>query len=120
MDFFATRTLSRSDSRRDALRNTAFLISETLERLTASARVAEAGREIVTSIDEVERNVAEASKVAATGKELAGQANDFVTRLGESSQAIGKVVKVITGVAEHTNLLALNATIEAARAGGGR
>jgi GAF domain-containing protein len=117
MDFFATRTLVLSESRRDALRNTAFLISQTMDRVGASARVAEAAREMVASIDEVERNVAEATKVAVTGQELAATANDVVTRLGQSSDAIGKVVKVISGIAEQTNLLALNATIEAARAG---
>ena len=37
--------------------------------------------------------------------------------LGTSSQQIGEVVRVITTIAEQTNLLALNATIEAARAG---
>jgi putative methionine-R-sulfoxide reductase with GAF domain len=117
MDFFATRTLVLSDSRRDALRNTAFLVSQSMERLQASARVAEAGREMVVSIEEVERNVSEATKVAIDGQDLAAEANDVVTRLGQSSVAIGKVVKTISGIAEQTNLLALNATIEAARAG---
>jgi len=117
MDFFATRTLTLSDSRRDALRNTAFLISQSMDRLAAAARLAEAAREMVASIDEVERNVTEATQVAATGKDLAAHANEVVTRLGDSSNAIGKVVATITGIAEQTNLLALNATIEAARAG---
>ena len=42
------------------------------------------------------------------------------TRIGELSQAagrIGEVVQLITAIAQQTNLLALNATIEAARAG---
>lgn len=117
MDFFATRTLILSDSRRDALRNTAFLVSQSLDRLAAASRIGEAGREMVASIDEVERNVAEATTVAATGQGLAAEANAVVDRLGQSSDAIGKVVKTITGIAEQTNLLALNATIEAARAG---
>ncbi len=117
MDFFATRTLVMADSRRDALRNTAFLISQSMDRLAATARVAEAGREMVASIEEVERNVAEATTVAADGQRVAGEATDFVAGLGRSSAEIDKVVKVITGIAEQTNLLALNATIEAARAG---
>lgn len=37
--------------------------------------------------------------------------------LAEDSQKIGKVLDVIRGIAEQTNLLALNAAIEAARAG---
>lgn len=38
-------------------------------------------------------------------------------KLGESSAGIGNVIKVITSIAQQTNLLAPNATIEAARAG---
>ena len=43
--------------------------------------------------------------------------NETVAKLGTVGQEIGNVVKVITSIAEQTNLLALNATIEAARAG---
>ena len=44
-------------------------------------------------------------------------ANQTVSRLGDSSVEIAKVIEVITSIAQQTNLLALNATIEAARAG---
>jgi methyl-accepting chemotaxis protein len=40
-----------------------------------------------------------------------------IRRLGENSNEIGDIVKVIDRIAEQTNLLALNAAIEAARAG---
>lgn len=42
---------------------------------------------------------------------------DSVVQLADESQNIGKVLDVISGIAEQTNLLALNAAIEAARAG---
>jgi methyl-accepting chemotaxis protein len=41
---------------------------------------------------------------------------EMMKNLGDRSQAIGKIVDVITGIANQTNLLALNAAIEAARA----
>ena len=40
-----------------------------------------------------------------------------IAQLSEAGARIGDVVKLITSIAEQTNLLALNATIEAARAG---
>ncbi|MDB5028863.1 MAG: hypothetical protein JWO66_2552, partial [Candidatus Eremiobacteraeota bacterium] len=51
--------------------------------------------------------------IRATISELAGD----IRRLGENSDQIGDIVKVIDRIAEQTNLLALNAAIEAARAG---
>jgi hypothetical protein len=44
-------------------------------------------------------------------------ASEVIRDLGQDSQEIGKILDVIRGVAEQTNLLALNAAIEAARAG---
>ncbi|RBY74390.1 chemotaxis protein [Blastococcus sp. TF02-09] len=117
MDFFATRTLILAPGRQDALRSAAFLLGQALERFEASERLERAGRELLESITEVERNVLSATTVASDGRRLTDEANDEVAGLGDSSADIGKVVKTIRGIADQTNLLALNATIEAARAG---
>ncbi|RBY84153.1 chemotaxis protein [Blastococcus sp. TF02A-30] len=117
MDFFATETLELSPGREDALRNTAFLLGQGMERFAAAQKLERAGRELLESITEVERNVLSATTVAGEGKRLTAEANDQVAGLGDSSADIGKVVKTIRGIADQTNLLALNATIEAARAG---
>lgn len=45
------------------------------------------------------------------------KAGEVIGLLQQDSHAIGKVLEVIQGIAEQTNLLALNAAIEAARAG---
>jgi methyl-accepting chemotaxis protein len=117
MDFLSTRAMKLSDSRQAALRNTAQLMSQTLQRFSESGRMSSAGEELVTSIEQVERNVRKATEVANEAHALTQQANEAVNRLARSSDEIGKVIKVISGIAEQTNLLALNATIEAARAG---
>lgn len=45
------------------------------------------------------------------------RSGEQVVTFGEQLGRIGKIVEVINGIAQKTNLLALNATIEAARAG---
>ncbi|GAA0586154.1 hypothetical protein GCM10010172_84280 [Paractinoplanes ferrugineus] len=117
MDFFATRTLIMSPSREAALRNTAFLVGQALERFTSTAQLHSAGRNLLDSIAEVERNVSSAATVAAQGERLTVEANEQVAALGQASAEINQVVQAIQSIAAQTKLLALNATIEAARAG---
>lgn len=117
MDFFVTEYVELSPSRRAALQNTAFLIGQALERFGAAEKLATAGRELLESIEEVERNVITATGVATEGQDLVINADKDVAGLGNSSKEIGQVVKTIQSIAGQTNLLALNATIEAARAG---
>jgi GAF domain-containing protein len=117
MDFFATRTLIMYPGREAALRNTAFLVGQALERFASTQQLHDAGRELLESIAEVERNVTAAANVAAKGEQLAVEANQQVAALGQASAEINQVVQAIQSIAAQTNLLALNATIEAARAG---
>lgn len=73
--------------------------------------------EMSVAMREVAKNASEASRVATQAVQNAEITNQTVARLGEGSEEIGKVVQLITSIAQQTNLLALNATIEAAHAG---
>jgi len=73
----------------------------------AVADAAESGmkavRETIEGMEQIRQSVAES--------------NIVVSRLGERSFAIGRILNVIEDIAEQTNLLALNAAILAAQAG---
>jgi methyl-accepting chemotaxis protein len=73
--------------------------------------------EMGASIREIAKNTNEAARVATSAVKVADKTNVTMAKLGESSAQVGNVIKVITSIAEQTNMLALNATIEAARAG---
>jgi methyl-accepting chemotaxis protein/CHASE3 domain sensor protein len=79
--------------------------------------VATATEELSASVGEIGRQVSESNRIAGAAVAQAEATDARIGKLSRAAQQIGDVVKLITAIAEQTNLLALNATIEAARAG---
>jgi len=79
--------------------------------------VASAAVQLSASIAEINRQMSDSSRIADQASEQAELTNQQIRGLAEAAQKIGDVVRLISDIAEQTNLLALNATIEAARAG---
>ncbi|MNJ42186.1 Methyl-accepting chemotaxis protein McpS [compost metagenome] len=101
-------------------------------------QAATAVTEMTSAVEEVARNAVSTSEASQAATRSAGDGRDLVLEtvtaiermsvdvqgtaelignLAEESRDIGKVLDVIRGLADQTNLLALNAAIEAARAG---
>ena len=101
-------------------------------------QAATAVNEMTSAVEEVARNAVSTSEASRNATSSAGEGRDLVQEtvnaiermtgdvqstadlignLADQSRDIGKVLDVIRGLADQTNLLALNAAIEAARAG---
>ncbi|MZH03358.1 MAG: chemotaxis protein [Nitrospinae bacterium] len=94
------------------------VVSESGKEVSANVNSVAAGtEEMNASINEIAGNASSAAGTSSSAVKSAEEANSIISTLGQSSQEIGEVIKVINSIAEQTNLLALNATIEAARAG---
>ncbi|MFK4539121.1 methyl-accepting chemotaxis protein [Bradyrhizobium ottawaense] len=82
-----------------------------------AATVASAAEQLASSIAEISRQVAGSTTSTGRAVDEANRAGSEIRSLADAALRIGDVVKLISEIAEQTNLLALNATIEAARAG---
>jgi methyl-accepting chemotaxis protein len=93
-------------------------VSTASGEISANIRTVAATTEAMNATSqEVSRSASEAAGVATGAVKIADEANRTLTRLGQSGEEIGNVIRIINSIADQTNLLALNATIEAARAG---
>jgi methyl-accepting chemotaxis protein len=102
------------------------------------SETATAMEEMTSTVLEVARNASKAAetseqarKKAEDGAQVVGQVVEFMGQvkvnsdqsradmntLGQQAEGIGRILNVISDIADQTNLLALNAAIEAARAG---
>jgi methyl-accepting chemotaxis protein len=111
----AAGTLTRTAETTQSLSST---VASASEEASANVQtVASATEEMTSSVDEISRQVQESAKIAGEAVKQAERTDARITELSQAAGRIGDVVKLITAIAEQTNLLALNATIEAARAG---
>ena len=94
------------------------MVASASEEASANVEsVASAAEEMSASVSEISRQVHDSSRIAADAVKQAERTDEQINELLKAAGRIGDVVKLITAIAEQTNLLALNATIEAARAG---
>jgi len=92
--------------------------------LAAAESVSANAQQAMQAANEADTHVSEGQQIVTQTihsiNQLATQveaSSGVITQLATDTQDIGKILDVIKGIAEQTNLLALNAAIEAARAG---
>ncbi|GAB6036092.1 methyl-accepting chemotaxis protein [Fundidesulfovibrio butyratiphilus] len=124
-----------SDKLADQVRDSSEGASRQAERVSETAA---AMSEMTQSVFEVAKNASQAADAAGQAKQMAQEGAQVVDKvvagiglaerqalglkeemstLGQQAEGIGRVMDVISDIADQTNLLALNAAIEAARAG---
>ena len=89
-------------------------VLEVANNASRAAESADEARSEATAGSEIVRDVLDAIGQVST---KTGQMVEGLNALGEQAEDIGRIMSVISDIADQTNLLALNAAIEAARAG---
>jgi methyl-accepting chemotaxis protein len=112
-----TASAAIADNARTAAGQADAVVTSAGEVASSVDTVAAGSSQMESAIREIATNATQAARVAGQAVTVAENTTRTVGKLGDSSQEIATVVKLINGIAEQTNLLALNATIEAARAG---
>ena len=104
-EFSATsQQMSANSEETSAQANVVSAATEQVNRNLQS--VATATEQMHASIGDLAKSTTEASKVAGEALLSATETNDTNIRLGDSSSKIGQVIKVVTSIAQQTNLLA--------------
>ncbi|MGN2411418.1 methyl-accepting chemotaxis protein [Pseudomonas syringae] len=114
----ADRTLQQQNSEIEQAATAVNEMSAAVEEVARNATsTSEAAQQSSVSADLGNQRVSETLTAMQNLTGLVENSSAQVTALAGQAQDISKVLGVIRGIAEQTNLLALNAAIEAARAG---
>ncbi len=122
------RIIDRSDELTQASETQVAQISQTTEAVEALAIFiqnvarnaqlsAEAAQEALRNANSGQRSVRQTIEGMVVIRENVQETSKKIKRLGERSNEIGEIVRIIEDIADQTNLLALNAAIQSAMAG---
>ncbi|CAG0946967.1 partial Methyl-accepting chemotaxis protein IV, partial [Anaerolineae bacterium] len=141
-DVLGNAFVQMMDGLNGTMRQTTMAVAQVAQSVdqvrSVSQDLASGAEETSSSVEEVTNNLERTDNQVKSSAENAGTANQLVGQtatladagqqkmqtltqamgaIAQSSQEIGKIIKVIDEIAFQTNLLALNAAVEAARAG---
>ncbi|HLZ81848.1 MAG TPA: methyl-accepting chemotaxis protein, partial [Ktedonobacteraceae bacterium] len=123
-----SRIIERSDELTQASETQVSQISQTTEAVEALAIFiqnvarnaqlsAETAQEALRNANSGQRSVRQTIEGMVLIRENVQETSKKIKRLGERSNEIGEIVRIIEDIADQTNLLALNAAIQSAMAG---